>query len=78
MENEYTKGATMQVYGNNVLDTLALFSSLPFLKGLATGIFNYYEPAGLLELTDKDCEFKVALSTALKLSAKMLFSRKSL
>jgi len=50
----------MQVYGNYVLDTLALFSSLPFLKGLVTGTLNYYEPAGLMELTEKDCEFKTA------------------
>ena len=61
MENEYTNGITMQVYGDNLLDTLALFSSLPFLKGLATGTFNYYEPAGLAELTEKDCELKASL-----------------
>jgi len=60
MENEYTKGIAFQINGNYVLDTLALFSSLPFLKGLVTGTLNYYEPAGLLELTEKDCEFKAA------------------
>jgi len=60
MENEYTKEITMQIFGNYVLDTLALFSSLPFLKGLVTGTLTYYEPAGLTELTEKDCEFKSA------------------
>jgi len=60
MENEYTKGITMQVYGNYVLDTLALFSSLSFLKGLVTGTLTYYKPAGFMELTGKDIEFKSA------------------
>jgi len=60
MENEYTKGIAFQINGNYVLDTLALFSSLPFLKGLVKGTLNYSEPAGLMELMEKDCEFKTA------------------